>query len=78
MNRKKANFVAQLIAIRHRTENMLRELLPPCPECCPPSFPGDPGEIVDHGKGEIHMCEHCWGRGYVHPDVEEDDGEEKS
>lgn len=28
----------------------------------------NPGEIVDHGRGEISMCEHCCGRGHLLPD----------
>lgn len=77
MNKKTAHFVEQLVDIRDRVDNLLRELLPPCPDCCPPSPPGNPGEIVDHGRGEITMCERCWGRGYLYPDEDENDGEEE-
>jgi hypothetical protein len=70
---KKQHTIQELLSMRDRLDDLLAELCPPCPECCPPDWPGDPGEIVDHGKGEISICEHCWGRGYMEPD-EGDDG----
>ena len=71
--RQKRRVIDQLIEIQEKVEDILSDLLPPCPECCPPQHPGNPGEIVDHGRGEISVCEHCSGRGYMYPDDEEDD-----
>jgi hypothetical protein len=64
---KKKHTIDSLIEMRNSIDSLLADLCPPCPECCPPQFPGNPGELVDHGRGEISMCENCWGRGYIVP-----------
>lgn len=59
---------------REEAEQELLELCPPCPECCPdgkPRWPCSPGEVIV-GPSELGMCEHCWGRGYI---LEDDDEE---
>lgn len=65
---KKHRTIQALVDMRNDLDGLLATLCKPCPECCPPKFPGNPGEIVDHGRGEISICEHCWGRGYMLPD----------
>jgi hypothetical protein len=64
---KKRYVIDQLVGIQDSINDLLMELCPPCPECCPPRGPCEPGEIHDYGKGEIYRCEHCDGRGYLIP-----------
>lgn len=73
---QKRRVIDRLIEIQTDVDNLLLDLLPPCPECCPPQHPGNPGELVDHGRGEISICENCWGRGYMYPDDDEEDDDD--
>jgi hypothetical protein len=62
---KKKQAIATLVEMRINIDALLATLCPPCPECCPPRFPLSPGEIANHGTGDISMCENCCGRGYI-------------
>jgi len=72
---KKQRVIQELLDMRDRLDDLLADLCPPCPVCCPPRFPLSPGEVANHGTGDIFVCEYCWGRGYREPD-EVDDGKE--
>lgn len=67
LSNKKKKVIAQLLDIQDRVSDVLAELCRPCPKCCPPSGPCDPGEVYDYGRGEIYMCDRCSGRGYLIP-----------
>ena len=70
-NNKKQETIRALVEMRVNIDALLAALCPPCSECCPPRFPLSAGETANHGTGDISMCEHCWGRGYMLPEENE-------
>jgi hypothetical protein len=70
---QKQHTISELLDMRDNLNALLLTLCPPCPECCPPRAPCEPGEIANHGTGDISICAHCWGRGYLEPNDEEDE-----
>lgn len=64
---QKKMVIGELLGLKQKLDKLLAELLPACPECCPPIFPAEPGEVLDYGRGQISVCENCCGRGYLLP-----------
>jgi hypothetical protein len=74
LNKKRAT-IDDLLELRDQIEKTLRNLCPPCPNCCPagkPFWPCNPGEVIVD-SGELGMCEECFNRGYLIPEEADDE-----
>lgn len=65
---QKRRTIDELVELQCRINDILLDLCTPCPKCCPPKGPCEPGELHDYGQGIIYACQRCGGKGYLLPD----------